>query len=410
MAAEAPVEPAKPGKKLPKHLQLLQKQQEELKRVQEERARMDAEEKARLEEEDRKLEEENKRKEEEKARKKQKEKEKIEQLKKEGKYLTKAQKEEKARNEKKLQQMLAAGIQVGGLKDGEAAKKPSYDKKKGKGKKTDKVSIEGHGSISILNPLTNYRLMKKRSSQKLPSVQDYKPRQPLKRQPKMSVLLRRRPLLRPQQRLLPLLRMRLMTTGRLPQHQMMMSRTAGTLRVKKRRRLHKITRSPAVLNLLQDPSLRKRSPRQKTNHQMMILSSRGRGRLWQGARRLTRPLWQRAQRTTFDHQFAVFLDTSILARQSCLIKFVKPMSKKVKQVVLLSRLVPHTSPSRLLSRRLLLSTRMANLSSRSPVSWSLTHLVTSLSPTCVLEDLLFATLQSLLLISCTVLSLRPLSL
>lgn len=137
-AAPAPVEPAKGGKKLPKHLQMLQKQQEELRKQQEERARLDAEEKARLEEEERRTEEENKRREEEKARKKQKEKERVEQLKKEGKYLTKAQKEEKARNEKKLQQMLAAGIQVGGLKDGETAKKPTYDKKKGK-KKTDKV-------------------------------------------------------------------------------------------------------------------------------------------------------------------------------------------------------------------------------------------------------------------------------
>lgn len=124
---------------------MLQKQQEELKRQQEERARLDAEERAKLEEEERRLEEENKRKEEEKARKKQKEKERIEQLKKEGKYLTKAQKEEKARNEKKLQQMLAAGIQVGGLKDGEAPapKKPTFEKKKGKGKKADKVSIGG---------------------------------------------------------------------------------------------------------------------------------------------------------------------------------------------------------------------------------------------------------------------------
>lgn len=132
---------AKPGKKLPKHLALLQKQQEELRKQQEEAARLDSEEKARLEEEERRLEEEKKRKEEERARKKQKEKERIEQLKKEGKYLTKAQKEEKARNEKKLQQMLAAGIQVGGPKDGgDAPKKPVYDnKKKGKGKRADKV-------------------------------------------------------------------------------------------------------------------------------------------------------------------------------------------------------------------------------------------------------------------------------
>ncbi|KAJ4390712.1 eukaryotic translation initiation factor 5B [Gnomoniopsis smithogilvyi] len=141
-AATPAAAPAAGGKKLPKALRLLQEQQEALRRQEEERARLDAEERARLEEEDRRLAEEAKQKEEEKARRKQKEKEKIEQLKKEGKYLTKAQKEEKARNEKKLQQMLAAGIQVGGLKDGEAPKKPTFDKKKGKGKKVEKVDEE----------------------------------------------------------------------------------------------------------------------------------------------------------------------------------------------------------------------------------------------------------------------------
>ncbi|KAK2613445.1 hypothetical protein N8I77_000360 [Diaporthe amygdali] len=151
-AAEKQDEPAagvpapdagKGGKKLPKHLQLLQKQQEELRKREEAKAQADAEERARLEEEERLAEEEAKRKEEEKARKKQKEKERIEQLKKDGKYMTKAQKEEKARNERKLQQMLAAGIQVGGLADGESAKKekPKFEKK-GKGKKQDKIDEE----------------------------------------------------------------------------------------------------------------------------------------------------------------------------------------------------------------------------------------------------------------------------
>ncbi|KAI3394208.1 hypothetical protein diail_3023 [Diaporthe ilicicola] len=143
-AAAAPAQEAgKPGKKLPKHLQLLQKQQEEMRQREEAKAKADAEERARIEEEERLLEEENKRKEEEKARKKQKEKERVEQLKKEGKYMTKAQKEEKARNERKLQQMLAAGIQVGGLADGEPAKKekPKFEKK-GKGKKQDKIDEE----------------------------------------------------------------------------------------------------------------------------------------------------------------------------------------------------------------------------------------------------------------------------
>jgi len=111
-------------KKIPAHLLAIQKQQEELRRRQEEEARLLAEEKARIEEDERKAEEEVKRKEEEKARKKQKEKERIEQLKKEGKFLTKAQKEEKLRNERKLQQMIAAGIKVGGLEEGEGEAQP----------------------------------------------------------------------------------------------------------------------------------------------------------------------------------------------------------------------------------------------------------------------------------------------
>ena len=76
--------------------------------------------------------EETKWREEEKARKKQKEKERIEQLKREGKYMTKAQKEEKARNERKLQQMIAAGIKVGGLEEGEEEKEKEKEKEKKK--------------------------------------------------------------------------------------------------------------------------------------------------------------------------------------------------------------------------------------------------------------------------------------
>ncbi|OLN95594.1 Eukaryotic translation initiation factor 5B [Colletotrichum chlorophyti] len=130
-------------KKLPAHLALIQKQQEELRRKQEEQARMAEEEKARLEEEERREAEEAKRREEAKALKKQKEKEKIEQLKKEGKFMTKAQKEEKARNERKLQQMLAAGIKVGPADEGEKKKKVVYDnKKKGGRRAQDKVDEE----------------------------------------------------------------------------------------------------------------------------------------------------------------------------------------------------------------------------------------------------------------------------
>ncbi|ROW05669.1 hypothetical protein VMCG_05276 [Cytospora schulzeri] len=140
-APAAAPEPAKGGKKIPKALQLLQKQQEELRRREEEAKRLEEEAARKAEEEERMTAEELKRKEEERARKKQKEKERIEQLKKEGKYLTKAQKEEKARNELKLQQMLAAGIKVGGPAEGEAAKKPKFEKKS-KGKKQDKIDEE----------------------------------------------------------------------------------------------------------------------------------------------------------------------------------------------------------------------------------------------------------------------------
>ncbi|KAJ4418608.1 eukaryotic translation initiation factor 5B [Neurospora sp. IMI 360204] len=128
--APAPEAAGGKKKKLPAHLAALQKQQEELRRRQEEEARLLAEEKARIEEEERLAAEDAKRKEEERARKKEKEKQRIEQLKKEGKFMTKAQREEKARNERKLQQMLAAGIKVNALEGEEAKKKPVYDDKK----------------------------------------------------------------------------------------------------------------------------------------------------------------------------------------------------------------------------------------------------------------------------------------
>ncbi|KAM0354078.1 hypothetical protein ACHAPU_001113 [Fusarium lateritium] len=117
-------------KKLPPHLAKLQKQQEELKRQREEAAKADAEAKANAEEEDRMAAEEEKRREEARALKKQKDKERVEQLKKEGKYMTKAQKEEKARNERKLQQMLDAGIQIGPAETSEKKSKPTDTRRK----------------------------------------------------------------------------------------------------------------------------------------------------------------------------------------------------------------------------------------------------------------------------------------
>ncbi|PON25548.1 hypothetical protein TGAM01_v205433 [Trichoderma gamsii] len=138
-AAPAPAETGGKKKKVPAHLALIQKQQEELRRRQEEIARLDAEARAKAEEQEKQLAEEAKRKEEQKAIKKQREKERIDQLKKEGKFLTKAQKEEKARNELKLQQMLAAGIKIGPQEEeGAPKKKVVYDSKKKRGKNDKK--------------------------------------------------------------------------------------------------------------------------------------------------------------------------------------------------------------------------------------------------------------------------------
>lgn len=118
-------------RKVPAHLAALQKQQEKLRQHQEALARADAVERARIEEEERKVAEEESRKEEERKRKKEKEKEKKEQLKKDGKFLTKAQKEVKQRNDLRLQQLLATGVQVEGLgATAEEKKKPVYQRKK----------------------------------------------------------------------------------------------------------------------------------------------------------------------------------------------------------------------------------------------------------------------------------------
>jgi translation initiation factor 5B len=128
------------GKKLTPALAKLQKQQEEIRRRQEEQARREAEEKARIEEEERREAEEEKRREEAKALKKQKEKEKIEQQKKDGTYLTKAQREEKLKNEMKLKEMVAAGLKVGG-EGGAEKKKLDYKKKKGIKKNPDEIKV-----------------------------------------------------------------------------------------------------------------------------------------------------------------------------------------------------------------------------------------------------------------------------
>lgn len=131
---------------------MIQKQQEELRRRREEEERLEGEAKARFEEEQRLAAEELKRKEELKALKKQREKERIEQLKKEGRFLTKAQKDEKARNERKLQQILAAGIKVGPQEsvETEPKKKAVYEGKKKRSKNEQKV---GNCANSLRRPI-----------------------------------------------------------------------------------------------------------------------------------------------------------------------------------------------------------------------------------------------------------------
>lgn len=143
------------GKKLPPALAKLQREQEEMRRRQEERIKAAEEEKARIEEEERREAEEEKKREEAKALKKQREKERIEQQKKEGTYLTKAQREEKLRNEMKLKQMIAAGVKVGGGVEGGEKKKVVYDKKKKGGRKNpEEVKVRSREYIQIFK--SNY--------------------------------------------------------------------------------------------------------------------------------------------------------------------------------------------------------------------------------------------------------------
>lgn len=113
-AKEAPK--AKKGKKVPGNIAALKKQLELKKQAEEEAQRLEEEEKLREEEEEQKKLEEERAKEEAKKAKKEKEKARIEQLKKEGKYLTKKQKQEKLLQERRRAALLQAGnIQVAGL-------------------------------------------------------------------------------------------------------------------------------------------------------------------------------------------------------------------------------------------------------------------------------------------------------
>ncbi|OQE17428.1 hypothetical protein PENFLA_c024G04352 [Penicillium flavigenum] len=142
-AAAAPAPETGKKKKLPPHLAALQKQQELLRQQREEEERIAAEEKAAAARQKLLDEEEERKRAEARERKKEKEREKKEQLRKEGKLLTKAQREAKERNELRIQQMIAAGGKVAGLQDGgEKKQRPVYENKKKKAAKKQEEDLE----------------------------------------------------------------------------------------------------------------------------------------------------------------------------------------------------------------------------------------------------------------------------
>lgn len=95
-----------------------------------------------MEEQERLDAEEEVKREEARQRKKEKEREKKEQLRKEGKLLTKAQKEAQAKNELRMKQLLASGVQVAGLEGGAEKKRPVYENRKKKGGKKQEEDLE----------------------------------------------------------------------------------------------------------------------------------------------------------------------------------------------------------------------------------------------------------------------------
>jgi len=132
-----PTTPAK-GKRKGPPVAALKAMIEKQKAMEEERKRLEEEERKRIEEEERLIAEEEKKKEEARQQKKEKERLKKERLKKEGKYLTKSQKEAQQRNKLKLQQMLEQGVTIAAFekKDGEKKKKVVYGKRKKNNKKS----------------------------------------------------------------------------------------------------------------------------------------------------------------------------------------------------------------------------------------------------------------------------------
>ncbi|KAI0253045.1 hypothetical protein BJV78DRAFT_1281146 [Lactifluus subvellereus] len=123
--------PAPAKKKGPTGISALKAIMEEKKRLEEEARRREEEERKRIEEEERRAEEEERRKEEEKQRKKEKEKAKREVARKEGRFLTKKQKEEQRAAEIRRQALLSSGVQIEGLQQpGAPSKRPVYGSRK----------------------------------------------------------------------------------------------------------------------------------------------------------------------------------------------------------------------------------------------------------------------------------------
>ncbi|KAI0042956.1 hypothetical protein FA95DRAFT_1563785 [Auriscalpium vulgare] len=129
--------PAPTKKKGTSGISALKALMEEKRRLEEEARLKEEEERRRIEEEERRAEEEEKRKEEEKQRKKEKEKAKRELAKKEGRLLTKKQKDEQRAAEIRRQALIASGVQIEGLQQSAtASKRPMYgNRRKGQGAK-----------------------------------------------------------------------------------------------------------------------------------------------------------------------------------------------------------------------------------------------------------------------------------
>ncbi|KAF9526273.1 hypothetical protein CPB83DRAFT_770518 [Crepidotus variabilis] len=140
---EAPA-PAAAASKKKGGISALKAFMDEKKRIEEEARKQEEEERRKIEEEERRLEEEERKKEEEKQRRKEKEKAKKEIARKEGRLLTKKQKEEKHAAELRKQALLASGVQIEALQQSGSApaagKKVVYGNRKKKAPTTKDAS------------------------------------------------------------------------------------------------------------------------------------------------------------------------------------------------------------------------------------------------------------------------------